>query len=211
MRRVGLVAFALTLVPLKPDFSLFPPSLENAAYAQKRNSNGEIQRWIKEGGASALTDADENTRLNAAWKLRYAVDDGADISLAQSALTKALADSNQNVKGYAAFALCMIHIRKNEWTKAAALLKHSDNEVRVNAAWSVGSAAEKRFDLTSFLHVLQKALSDENELIRWNASKALSLHYLAGGARKKFDELLKSDNEDIRQGAEEASRVFKPR
>jgi HEAT repeat protein len=213
MKRTGFAALVLAgaLVPLKPDFSSFPPSLENAAWAQKRSSNGDIQRWIKEGGASELIDPDENTRLNAAWKLRYAVDDGADISLAQSALTKALADGNQNVKGYAAFALCMMHMLKNEWAKSAALLKHPDSEVRVSAAWAVGSAAEKRMDLTSALPALQKALSDENELVRWNASKALSIHYLAAGARKKFAALLKSENDDIRQGAEEASRVFRPR
>ncbi|MFN7991249.1 MAG: HEAT repeat domain-containing protein [Candidatus Micrarchaeia archaeon] len=213
MRRLGgTIVIAAGMLISRPDLSSFPPSLElSTAHAQKKSSNAEIAAWIREGGSKALTDEDEGVRMNAAWKLRYAVEDGADISGAAGDLVSALADRNEHTKGYAAFALEMIYLRKKDWPKAAALLNHDDNDVRTNASWAVGSAAEKRSDLSAFLPSLQKALSNDNEFVRWNASKAIVLHHLGKNAGKKAETLLKSDNEDVRQGAEEAVRIYKPR
>ncbi|HSB47691.1 MAG TPA: HEAT repeat domain-containing protein, partial [Candidatus Bilamarchaeum sp.] len=145
------------------------------------------------------------------WKIRYAVEDGADASPALEGLMKALKDQNPNVKTYASFALEMHYLRRKEWRKAASLLNHEDGDVRSNASWAVGSAAEKRLDLSAFTPQLQKALKNDNEFVRWNASKALTLSHLAKGEQRKASQLLGSDNEDIRQGAEEAAKIFKSR
>ncbi|MEW6721997.1 MAG: HEAT repeat domain-containing protein [Candidatus Micrarchaeota archaeon] len=210
MRRTGAALIAAAVFSGRPDFSSFSPKIElGAAFAQGKGPG--VAAWVKEGGARELADGDENVRLNAAWKIRYAVEEGADVSPALAGLVKALVDPNASVKGYAAFALEFHYLLKREWTKAAALLNHKDNEIRSQSSWALGAAAEKKADLSRFLKELGKALSNDNEFVRWNAAKALALHHLGKGARAKAERLAASDNDDVRQGAEEALRIYRPR
>jgi HEAT repeat protein len=203
-RRARIAAAAIIAGTLMPGF--LPVHESGAAYAQAKRS--DISGWVKESASSALRDREESVRVDAAWRLRYGVEDGADISPAMAALADALSDSNQNVRGYSAFALTMHHLKRKEWAKAAALLLHKDDEVRANAGWAVGAAAEKKYPLAAFVPTLEKSLSNGNEYVEWNAAKALALHYLGKGQRGKAEELLKKDDEDVRDGAEEAFRRF---
>ena len=157
----------------------------------------EIQELIKQ-----LSDPNENVRWNAARELRYAAEEGQDVTSAIPALGIALGDKNNKVRYHAALALTTADSNGNDITPAVPALGNALNDgnetLRGCAAEVLATAALREQDITSAIPALGNALNDENRDIRQYAARALTYHYVNKREWNKVEELLKHENANVR-------------
>ncbi len=83
-------------------------------------------------------------------------------------------------------------------------LKSRDRDKRLDAANALGNAARGGEDISAASGALDRALSDEDGIVRVRAAWALAIHYFQKGDLDAVNKLRGSGDRDIRHGAAQA-------
>jgi len=116
-----------------------------------------------------LKSADALAKFLAAGALRDAMEAGADISPAESALKEALQDKDGDVRASAARVLTDFYGRAKRWKDIGALLADKRGDVRSSVFYKLAGFAGS-FDLQSDIPNLVPALDDQDFEVRKEAA-----------------------------------------